>query len=228
MEATVALPLWLELIAVGAGSVFGALSAIRHRLAVTGVLALAVSLGLGGGLIRDTLLQQGPPVALTDRVFLPTALGVGFAALLLSRWVAQLTWLIGLADALAVGLYATIGADRALILDLPVAGAVLVGVLAGTGGSLIHDVLLGKPAGLLRPGILLGVAAAAGVTVFAIAVELGGSARSWFVVSVAIVTFLRLGGVHWGWQVGPASKLVIGEPLEDGQAEDDGPRKTPK
>ena len=60
-------PAAVDLAAIVIGALTGGLLAAREGFAVSGVLLLAVSGGLGGGLIRDVLLADGPPVALTNR-----------------------------------------------------------------------------------------------------------------------------------------------------------------
>jgi hypothetical protein len=54
----------LDLIGVFANAILGGSVARRHRLDPIGFAALAIVSGLGGGIIRDVLRQQGPPVAL--------------------------------------------------------------------------------------------------------------------------------------------------------------------
>ena len=64
-------PAAVDLTAIVIGALTGGLLAAREGFAVSGVLLLAVSTGLGGGLIRDVLLADGPPVALTNPAYLP-------------------------------------------------------------------------------------------------------------------------------------------------------------
>jgi uncharacterized membrane protein YeiH len=56
----------LDLTGVFANAVLGGVIARKAKLDPVGFVALAVLSGLGGGLIRDTLLQRGTPIALTD------------------------------------------------------------------------------------------------------------------------------------------------------------------
>lgn len=209
LSPPVPIPFGLEVVAVVAGAVAGSTRAIRERLAISGVVGLAVALGLGGGIIRDTLLQKQTPVAFTDPWFLPIALAASIPALLMAPIVRRLNWAVVTVDALAIGLYSILGADRALLFDLPPVGAALIGVLAGTGGSILADVIVGVPPDLFRPGVLLGVASAAGTVVFVAGTELTGDRALWFVVGVALITALRLLGIFRGWAVGPAQRLAV-------------------
>lgn len=208
VEPSVDIPFWLESIAIVAGGLAGSLRGIRERLAVTGVLALAVALGLGGGIIRDVLLQAGTPVAFLDPWFVPIVLASSIPALFLISVVNRIEWLVFGADALAIGIYSVLGADKALQLSIPPVGSVLIGVLAGTGGSIVADLIVGTPPLLFRPGILLGVASAAGTTTYVIGASATDARAPWFVAGVAIVTIMRIVSAATGWGVGSAAELA--------------------
>ena len=64
-------PIWIDLSAVVVGALAGALHATRQRFDAVGVLTFALVMGLGGGIIRDVLLNR-VPVALTEKPYLPT------------------------------------------------------------------------------------------------------------------------------------------------------------
>ena len=102
----------LDLLGVFANAFLGGEIARQYRLDPIGFAALAIFSGLGGGILRDVLIQQGPPVALTDYAYLPTALaGAAVAFALRCEWkgVKLLTTFI---DALAVGCWAAAGSRR--------------------------------------------------------------------------------------------------------------------
>jgi len=73
----------LDIAGVGANAVLGGVKAREHRFDIVGFATLAITSGLGGGIIRDTLLQHGPPLALTDRLYLITAVASALVAYLL-------------------------------------------------------------------------------------------------------------------------------------------------
>ena len=65
-------PLWLDLAAVTTSALGGSLVAVRAKFDVTGVVALGILTGLGGGLLRDILLNQ-LPVALKNPWYIVAA-----------------------------------------------------------------------------------------------------------------------------------------------------------
>ncbi len=202
------IPVWVEGMAIAAGSIAGTLRGIRDRLAIPGVVALAVALGLGGGLIRDTLLQSGTPVAFTSSWFLPLALAPIIPVLLLAPLITRLERMVFGVDALGIALYSIIGADRALQFGVPPVGSVLIGVLAGTGGSVLGDLIVGVPPALFRPGLLFGVASAIGTTMYVVGFELTGQRPLWFIAAVVLITSLRLVALATGWGVGSVHELA--------------------
>jgi uncharacterized membrane protein YeiH len=133
---------WLDLTGVLANAVLGGVIARSARLDPVGFATLAIMSGLGGGMIRDVLLQHGPPVALTDYAYVATALG-GVAITLLFR-VEGRAWdrVWPLVDALALGCWAAAGAQKTLDYGLGWLPAVMLGTITAVGGGFVRDVVL--------------------------------------------------------------------------------------
>jgi uncharacterized membrane protein YeiH len=208
-DLTTALPLWVEAVAIAAGAVAGALRGVRAGMAISGVVAVAIAAGLGGGIIRDTLLQSGVPVALTTWAFLPIVLAATAVAVLLRPVVDRFSWVVFYGDTLSIGLYSVLGAAKALRYDVPPVGAALIGVLAGTGGTVLTDLFLSEPPALFRPGPLLGVASALGSTVFVIGASITDNRNLWFVVGAGVAIGSRVVSVTTGRGIGPAERYEV-------------------
>ena len=134
----------VDLAGVLANAILGGVAARSARLDIVGFVVLAIMSGLGGGIIRDTLLQQGPPVALTDPAYLTTAIAGGVIAYLITfngRWSRRLLLLL---DALAVGCWSSVGVQRALDAGLGWMPAILLGITTAVGGGMVRDVMLLK------------------------------------------------------------------------------------
>lgn len=104
----------LDLADVAANALLGGVKARQHHFDVIGFVTLATVCGLGGGIIRDTLLRRGTLIALADPSYLAVAIG-GALVVYLVRIEGRL-WEHGyhLVDAAALGFWATAGADRTL------------------------------------------------------------------------------------------------------------------
>jgi uncharacterized membrane protein YeiH len=198
-DAGLAVPVWLDAASAAVGGLFGALTAWRVRLDVMGTLLIALVTGLGGGLIRDTLLQRGTPVALTNPWLVPTALAAGLAGLLFAHMIKRMTGVLIVLDALFLGIYSIVGADKALRAELPIVSCVFLGVITGVGGGLLRDLMVGDRPVLLLPGAVYTTAAAVGAAAFTIAVATGGRTEVWFLAALGLVVILRLASLRWGW-----------------------------
>jgi len=149
----------LDLTGVFANALLGGLIARREKLDPIGFATLAVLSGLGGGLLRDVLLQHGTPIALTDYAYLLTALA-GAATSYLTT-VEGPVWdrMWPLLDAVALGCWACTGAQKTLAVGLGWLPAVLLGVVTAVGGGAVRDVVLRRIPGILGGNTLYATAA---------------------------------------------------------------------
>ena len=84
---------FVDLAGVLGNAILGGIAARSARLDIVGFVILAILSGLGGGMIRDTLLQRGTPVALTDPYYLILAVVGAFIAFAIhfnGRWSKQI------------------------------------------------------------------------------------------------------------------------------------------
>ena len=146
-------PLWLVLDLVGtfAFALNGALTAVRAaRLDIVGVIALGMFTGLGGGTLRDVLLDALPPATFVDWRYLAVASIGGLIAFALSRVLDRLAVTINVLDAIGLSVFAVLGAYKALDLGFGVVQATIVGTITAVGGGTIRDVLIGRIPTVLR------------------------------------------------------------------------------
>jgi uncharacterized membrane protein YeiH len=205
---TLRVPAAVDLAAIVIGALTGGLLAAREGFAVSGVLLLAVSGGLGGGLIRDVLLAEGPPVALTNPAYLPTVAVTAAVTFYFSGWLSRLTRLLVVLDAVTLGFFTVIGAQKAQLAELPSASVVFIGTLTAVGGAMIRDVLLAQRADIVQPGPYNAVAAligAAALTVLAGPLELPPLPVAALVI--VLVAGLRVLSVWRGWEAPVAVDL---------------------
>ncbi|WNV75969.1 TRIC cation channel family protein [Geodermatophilus sp. DSM 44513] len=197
---TLPVPAAVDLAAVVVGALTGGLLAAREGFAVSGVLLLAVSGGLGGGLIRDVLLGDLPPVALTSTAYLPTVAVTAAVTFYFSGWLSRLTRLLVVLDAATLGLFTVIGAQKAQLLGLPSASVVFIGTLTAVGGAVIRDVLLAQRADIVQPGPYNAVAALLGaIALTVLAGPAGLDPVPVALLVIALVAGLRVLSVWRGW-----------------------------
>ena len=194
-EPIFVIPLWADLTAVGLGGIQGALFASgfrgERRLDLLGVAIIGIVVGMGGGLIRDLLLNV-TPVSLQSNWYLLTATGAALLGMLLAGVFQRLNAVIVGLDALVIGLFGALGTSKALYLGLPLVPAVFVGVCAAVGGGILRDMIMGLPVAIMHVGSLYAVAAGGGCLVLAVANALGADLVVAAIVGVAVTTVIRL------------------------------------
>ncbi|WP_241985479.1 trimeric intracellular cation channel family protein [Cryobacterium sp. TMT1-21] len=132
----------VDLAGVMANAILGGVAARTARLDLVGFVVLAIMSGLGGGMIRDTLLQQGTPIGLTNPAYLMFAVIGGVIAFFVTfngRWSRQALIFV---DVLAVGCWSAVGAQKALDGGLGWMPAILLGVITAVGGGMVRDIML--------------------------------------------------------------------------------------
>ena len=136
----------------------GALVGIRKHFDVVGVFVIALVSSVGSGLVRDALFLQRTPVLLTDPVYLPLIAGTVILFSLFSGPLTRVVTadtvqkLIDIIDGIGIPIFAVIGMQLAEESGIPVAGIIFVGVVNGTAGGLLRDVLVRDVPAILRPG----------------------------------------------------------------------------
>ena len=134
----------IDLTGVFCGGCLGGTVARRHKFDFVGFLILGISTALGGGVLRDIMLNL-TPIALTNGSYLIAAVCGVFISMVL-RIDDRKFWinLFSVIDALTVGSWAATGASKTLAAGLGVGPALLLGVVTAIGGGIIRDVLVGR------------------------------------------------------------------------------------
>jgi uncharacterized membrane protein YeiH len=188
----------LDLTGVFANALLGGAVARRKGFDPVGFAALAIVSGLGGGLIRDTLLQHGTPVALTNYAYLTTAL-IGAAVAFAVRFEGRL-WdrLFPFVDALALGCWAAAGAQKTLSFGLGWLPAILLGTVTAVGGGVVRDIAVGSVPTIFGGNTLYATCAviASGTMVL---LQLCGYPQTGLLASTAVGAVLCLLARWRGW-----------------------------
>jgi len=187
----------LDLIGVAVFAISGALAAGRRRLDLIGVVVLAAVTAIGGGTIRDVLLDRRPIFWLADPSYLTVIVLSAVGTLLYTRW-ARVPWqTLDIADALGLALFSVAGAQIAERAGMPAAACVLLGAVTGAAGGVIRDVLTAQIPMVLQRGSLYATAALAGTTLYVTLVRSGVAQRPAVIAGMIVVAVLRLAAIRW-------------------------------
>jgi uncharacterized membrane protein YeiH len=188
----------LDLIGTFAFALNGALTAIRVvQLDVIGVLTLGVITALGGGIIRDIMIDSLPPATFSDWRYLAVAAAGALIAFVLGQRLERLSMSITILDAAGLSLFAVTGASKALQFGLGPVQAVILGAVTGVGGGTVRDMMLQRVPTVLRSELYaIPALVGAGVTVVASKMHAYGVAAA--VVAAVACFLIRMTGVRFG------------------------------
>ena len=144
------LQLALDLVGIFAFALTGGLVAVKKRLDLFGVLVLAAAAALGGGVMRDLLIGDTPPVGISDWRLVSAAVLAGVITFLFHPGVERISKFVRVLDAAGLATFAIGGSLKALGAGLDPIAAVLVGCITAVGGGVIRDVLAGQVPEVLR------------------------------------------------------------------------------
>jgi uncharacterized membrane protein YeiH len=203
-------PYLFDLIGVGVFAVSGALAAGRRRLDLIGVVVAAAVTAVGGGTIRDLLLDRHPIFWLTDARYLVVIVIATIATILYVRWARVPGVALDVADALGLALFTVTGAQVAERAGMPASTCVLLGTITGAAGGVIRDVLLAQIPHILRRGSLYATAAILGASLYLALVALGIGSAVASLAGMACVAVIRLAAIAWRVEL-PAFEVPDGE-----------------
>ncbi len=183
----------------------GALVASRAQLDIVGFCFFASLTAVGGGTLRDVLLDRNPVFWLENPAYLGVACGAALlvfvtAHLFESRYKVLL-WL----DAFALAISVSAGSGVAQALDQPASVVMVMGIITGSMGGLMRDVVSNEVPLVLKQGELYVTCALAGSAATVIAHHFGLSPSLAAIACVAVTFTLRAGSMTFGWSM-PAYK----------------------
>lgn len=189
----------LELLAVVTSAVYGMLLARQHRMDFVGVFTLALIVSFGGGTLRDLFLDRHPlfwihqyhyPIIVFVLALLASS--VPSVPEKIERW-------LSLPDAIGLGLFSVVGALAALEANTSLFIAVLMGVITGTFGGVIGDVVCNRVPSLFGTAPLFATCSFVGCW-FLFLIQWFGISNQYAVpASVTLIVLFRLAALKWSW-----------------------------
>ncbi|HVL54925.1 MAG TPA: trimeric intracellular cation channel family protein [Burkholderiaceae bacterium] len=200
----------MDLAGVAVFAVSGVLAAGRKHLDWFGVAVVAIVTAIGGGTIRDVLLDRHPIFWIADTVYLWVILAVTAATIAACRYSLPPLRALLVADALGLALFAISGAQLAEQAGAGGLVAVLLGTLTGTAGGALRDVLTGEVPLVLRDRVLYATAAIAGICAYLALAAIGVDRAMAGYAGMAVVAVLRIAAILWQVRI-PSLTLDAGD-----------------
>jgi uncharacterized membrane protein YeiH len=194
------LVLVLDLAGTFVFAISGAMTAVKHRLDLFGILVLSFVAATFGGIGRDLLIGAVPPAALADWRYIAVPVLAGITVFFTYSATARLQTPVLILDGAGLALFAVSGALKALSFGLTPLSSVMLGVLTGVGGGIARDVLVAEIPTVLRAE-LYAVAALAGASVVVIGRLLQLPTLPVTAAGAGVCFGLRFMAIRYGWHL---------------------------
>ena len=179
----------------------GALVASRAQLDLVGFIFIACLTALGGGTLRDAILNRETVAWVADPVLLGVAalaaVSVFLTAHRLESRYRAILWL----DACALAIAVPAGVGVALGMGSPWPIVIVMGMITGCMGGLMRDVVCNEVPLVLKQGELYVTAAFAGAASALLAARFGLAEGLSLILCAAVTMILRAGSIGFGWRL---------------------------
>lgn len=188
----------LDIVGTFAFAVSGAFAAMRKEMDPFGVLVMSFVPAIGGGTLRDILINDLPVAWLRDYTILYVILAAGIGSMIFGGYLRRLNKLLFVFDAVGLGLFTIIGIEKGIEHQYPAGVCVALGIMTGCFGGVIRDVLVNEVPLLFRKEIYALACMAGGFFYFLLRQFAWSS--EWVNIScITIIVAVRVMAVQNGW-----------------------------
>lgn len=199
--------LLLEIIGTVAFAISGASVGVRRKMDLFGVAILAMTTAVGGGILRDIILNITPPAAFREPVFALSAIAVGIAVFCIEAgkrfehkpklYETTLLWM----DSLGLGIFTVSGMQVAFSSAARSNAflAVFVGVVTGVGGGVLRDIMSGSTPSIFVKHFYASAALVGAILCAALWRPLGSLPS--MLAGAAVIVVLRVLAAHYHWSL---------------------------
>lgn len=182
-------------------AISGALAAGRRSLDLLGVVVIAIVTSVGGGTLRDLLLDRHPVFWIAHTGYLMVAVAAAFFTLAYVRFFKPPERLLLVADAFGLALFTISGARIAYDSGVDGAVVVMMAVITGVFGGVMRDVLCAEIPMILRKGHIYATASIAGASSFVLLKNIDVDASVPALTGMVIIVGLRLAAIVWNLEL---------------------------
>jgi len=181
----------LEILGTAAFAISGALSAMNRKLDIFGIFIIAFVTGTGGGTVRDILIGNTPVTWMDNIIYIYLIGIVTILSIIFRTKINYLKTSLFLFDTIGLGIFTIIGVETGIQNNLDPIISVALGVMTGTFGGVIRDILCNEIPVIFRKEIYA-TACLIGGLVFIILHKLGVEREIIYIVTSLIVISIRL------------------------------------
>ncbi len=191
---------FLDLTGTVAFAISGAIAGVRKDSDIYGVIVLGCVTAVGGGTLRDVLVGRIPPFIFHDYNYLILSILASITVFFFHNFFEQRYDILLIMDALGLGVFTIIGLSIGLDYKIGYLGAIMMGVMTGTAGGMIRDVLLGEIPLVLQKTVYASACLAGGI-LFIILFKIGLNKNVNLFISATTVFVIRMLAIKLNWNL---------------------------
>jgi len=186
----------MTLVGVVAFAVSGVIEARRKQMDLVGISAAAFLTAFGGGTVRDILLGRYPIFWVTEQSYVAFVLVIAVVAFFVSRRMTLTPDAIAIPDAIGLGVFSATGTQIAADLNVPVLIAIVMGVITGSVGGVLRDVVCNEIPAIFARTQLYATCAALGAIVYLASRAIGADTQTGLIAGSVATIALRLAAIR--------------------------------
>ncbi|MDN5201530.1 trimeric intracellular cation channel family protein [Fulvivirgaceae bacterium BMA10] len=181
---------YLDLIGTFVFAISGTISAAEKKLDLFGASVIGFITAVGGGTVRDLLLDLHPITWLIDMYYIwAIVLGV-LSTFLFRRYIVKLRRTLFIFDTIGIGVFTVLGIQKALLVDILPVFAIIMGMVSATVGGVIRDILCNEIPLIFRKEIYA-TACLAGGAIFFILNSFNLDLNLNYIISILVIIGIR-------------------------------------
>ena len=180
-------------------AITGVLAAARQNMDVLSLIVIGLVTALGGGTIRDLLLDV-PVFWIGDANYLGVSALAALGTFVFERRFRATERSLLYLDGLATALFAVLATDKALALGHSTGVALVMGVITGIGGGLLRDVITGHATILLRRELYMTPILVGGLLYIQLRAAAILDPGRTILIAVVLIAAVRIGAIRFDWE----------------------------
>ena len=186
----------LDLLGTSAFAISGALAAMNRRLDLFGIFIIAFVTAIGGGTIRDILIDNTPVTWMENTIYIYLIGIVTIIAIIFRTQLDRLKKSLFLFDSIGLGIFTITGVEMGIQNGLNPIISITLGAMTGTFGGVIRDILCNEIPVIFRKEIYA-TASIMGGLAFILLYELNLNQDVIYVVTSLTVILMRIMAVKF-------------------------------
>lgn len=191
----------LYIVGISSEGMTGAIAAGRHKMDLFGVIFIALVTAIGGGSIRDILLEHHPLTWVAHPEYVVLICVCALLTTKIPAVVLKHESLFLTLDAIGLVVFSILGAMVAMDKDLGFVIAVSAAVITGVFGGILRDILCARIPLVFQKEIYAGVSIIAGALYYALIEFLGFGELLSTLITLTLGVGMRLLAIHYEWSL---------------------------